>query len=293
MSEYKTGTVNVTNGSAVVVGVGTEFLTNVDEGDIFTKVDSGVTYTVGSVTDDTHLVLTGNYAGATESGISYTISTGFTSPDHIAYPEPGDTQPTATVKRAILKIQALFTSLISGTALAAATIYESTADGLAGTTNGDLFWVASSLSFTLYRNDAGSATEISEALNLLALSDHNAEVTAHGQTTVGRALVTAVNAAAARTAINAPSVDDIGLKETGTLAFSAATDADFRADYQSITFTDAFADADYRLLFEVESGDPEFIGEIVPYDRTDAGCKVRLTGSGDGTIRWTAFGILA
>lgn len=115
MSEYNTGTVNVTNGDATVEGIGTAFLSNVAAGDIFTKLASGVIYYVGSVTDDTHLELTGNYAGATESGISYTISTSFTSPDDIPYPEPGDTQPATITGAAIAKIQALFTSILNGT----------------------------------------------------------------------------------------------------------------------------------------------------------------------------------
>jgi sorbitol-specific phosphotransferase system component IIA len=66
------GTVSVTNGSTAVVGTGTTF-TNFSAGDEFTINSGGVpsTYKIQSVTDNTHLVLTTTYTGATAAGLTY------------------------------------------------------------------------------------------------------------------------------------------------------------------------------------------------------------------------------
>lgn len=78
MTDYNTGTVAVTNGSANVVGTDTLWATNVAVGDYF-RVDANGTgdaskwYKVLTVTDDTNIVLSGNYGEATESLVDYTI----------------------------------------------------------------------------------------------------------------------------------------------------------------------------------------------------------------------------
>ena len=77
MSIYTTGTINVTNGSNAVVGVGTSFLTNVTVGDSFIRTGDSVSYTVASITDDTHLTLSANYGGATGNGVAYSIGRDF------------------------------------------------------------------------------------------------------------------------------------------------------------------------------------------------------------------------
>ena len=69
---YNTGTVSVTNGSPNVTGSGTTWLVNAYVGQLFVSTD-GVRYTVSSVTDNTHLVLTANYGGSTLSGQSYSF----------------------------------------------------------------------------------------------------------------------------------------------------------------------------------------------------------------------------
>lgn len=70
---YNTGTAAFTNGSANVTGTGTAWSTHVFPGMTFVA-PGAVEYTVASVTDDTHLVLTANYAGSTASGQAYTVS---------------------------------------------------------------------------------------------------------------------------------------------------------------------------------------------------------------------------
>lgn len=76
---YETGTISVTNGSAVVTGSGTAFTGNVQAGDeigIGSMLSRSVNfptvwYTVLSVDSDTQLTLSANYAEATASGQSF------------------------------------------------------------------------------------------------------------------------------------------------------------------------------------------------------------------------------
>jgi len=110
--QYKVGTVNVTNGSPNVVGVGTEFVANINAGDFFIRVGDLPVYDVASVTDDTNLVLTGNYAGVTGSAVLYTIHRDFTS-DNIPLMSAGDIETDKVFTRAMNKIQTLMTTGIS------------------------------------------------------------------------------------------------------------------------------------------------------------------------------------
>lgn len=64
------GTVAATNASPAVLGTGTAFKTQLVVGSII--FISGVSYTVLSITDDTHLTLTASYAAATASGLAAT-----------------------------------------------------------------------------------------------------------------------------------------------------------------------------------------------------------------------------
>jgi len=114
MSQTTTGTVDVTNGSAIVVGTGTSWLTTVSAGDGFTIVDSAVTYTVASVTDDTHLNLSTTYTGTTATGQYYAIFRDFTSPDNIPELNKGDIETATVITRAFRKIQDILTSFAVG-----------------------------------------------------------------------------------------------------------------------------------------------------------------------------------
>ena len=110
--QYRTGTVNVVNNDATVVGVGTLFTSEVQAGDIFTVAYSNVWYEVASVTDNTHLELSANYAGVTANGVSYVIARDFTSPDNIPYPQQGDIETASLLKRAITQIQSLLATQV-------------------------------------------------------------------------------------------------------------------------------------------------------------------------------------
>ena len=66
-----TGTVSVTNGTPNIVGAGTLFVSEMKIGDTIRITDSGLvdrTFTVLSITNNTNLVLTTVYTGATEVG---------------------------------------------------------------------------------------------------------------------------------------------------------------------------------------------------------------------------------
>ena len=88
MSQYRTGTVAVTNGSAVVTAVDpdagnglyaeTAWLTEVSSGDLFYLDGDDVAYVVGSVSTNKSLSLTGLYQGetVTPSGSPLLVGTG-------------------------------------------------------------------------------------------------------------------------------------------------------------------------------------------------------------------------
>lgn len=105
--KYDTGTVAVTNGSATVVGTGTVWSTSLAAGQLFSILGSGVTYTIASITNDTHLVLSANYGGTTASGQLYTVMQGFTTNYSIPYPDIGDVQTATLLKAALVLIDSL------------------------------------------------------------------------------------------------------------------------------------------------------------------------------------------
>lgn len=72
MSWYKTGQIAVTNGSRVVVGVGTNFTRSVEVGEALLGPD-GQHYEITSVPSATELRIGKNYAGPTAANQSYTI----------------------------------------------------------------------------------------------------------------------------------------------------------------------------------------------------------------------------
>ncbi|MDE2097816.1 MAG: hypothetical protein KGL39_11255 [Patescibacteria group bacterium] len=120
MSQYTTGTVSVTQGSNEVVGLGTLFLSNIKQGGVFTIVGSTIPYVVGQILDDTHFLLTSNYAGATAAEQSYIVQTSFTPNYNLPYPEQHDIETATIVKRAMLAIDPVLGSAASSSASAAA-----------------------------------------------------------------------------------------------------------------------------------------------------------------------------
>lgn len=72
MAWYRAGTVSVTNGSAVVTGANTDFVSNTQQGEAFLGPDGRV-YEVGQVISATQLTLGGNYQGASAGGQGYAL----------------------------------------------------------------------------------------------------------------------------------------------------------------------------------------------------------------------------
>lgn len=112
MAQYKTGTVSVTNGSAVVTGTNTLWLSNINAGDAFTVAGTGVIYDVASVDSDTQISLTAPYGGSTASGLIYAATRDFTSPDNFPELVAGDIETPTILTRAIRKIQQKFNSVL-------------------------------------------------------------------------------------------------------------------------------------------------------------------------------------
>jgi hypothetical protein len=108
VSQYRAGTVTVTNGDATVVGVGTLFNTEVTIGDLFARDSENVLYRVASITDDTNLELAAVYAGVTGAGESYSITRDFSAPDNFPLPVKGDIQTALIINEAIALIQTRF-----------------------------------------------------------------------------------------------------------------------------------------------------------------------------------------
>ena len=81
--QYKTGTVNLTNGSATVSGVGTAWLNQVEAGDVFIHrrddgTDDLVSYTIANVSSNSQLQLSAPYQGSSGTGQAYGITRDFT-----------------------------------------------------------------------------------------------------------------------------------------------------------------------------------------------------------------------
>ncbi len=123
MSQYKTGSVAVTNGSAAVVGTGTLWASNAAAGQTFMINGAAVPYVVGSVNSDTSITLSSNYAGATQSGLSYEINTSRTPVFGFDYMEQKDIDTATTFKRAMFQIEKVLTGGVSYPTLTASAPY--------------------------------------------------------------------------------------------------------------------------------------------------------------------------
>lgn len=104
MGQYSTGVVDITNGSATVSGIGTVWTTNATAGDIFIVQGDAVSYTIASVTNDTTLQLTANYAGVTDTSANYTIHIDFTAAKGIPLLAEGDVETSRIFSDAMLLI---------------------------------------------------------------------------------------------------------------------------------------------------------------------------------------------
>lgn len=72
--QYRVGTVEVTQGSPIVVGTGTLFSTNIKAGDLFKLLTDSIAYTILSVESDTQFTLETSYVGTSYPTRQYSIS---------------------------------------------------------------------------------------------------------------------------------------------------------------------------------------------------------------------------
>jgi hypothetical protein len=144
MSQYKTGTVSITNGSPIVTGSGTSWLANVSSGDSFKIKSENVVYSIASVDSDLQITLTISYVGVTASDLEYQIIVDFTPGLNIPEIWANDIDWPYHLTVGLRKIDTLFTGLItiSKTSCRTATTtvldcaYNSTALTLTANSNG-------------------------------------------------------------------------------------------------------------------------------------------------------------
>lgn len=107
LSQYRTGTVTLASGEAVVIGQGTTFLSNVQAGDLFKKQNQNSIYEVGSVDSNTQITLTSKYVGSGESGVTYSITRDFTPNMSLPEISSGDRDWPYLLTRALRLIDTL------------------------------------------------------------------------------------------------------------------------------------------------------------------------------------------
>lgn len=107
--QYKTGSVSVTFDSNVVSGVGTEWLSNISVGDLFSLKNSNILYEISSVNSDTQITLVSGYRGGSKTS-EYTIHRDFTSPNALPTLSRGDINTGTIVTKMTRIIQSLFLS---------------------------------------------------------------------------------------------------------------------------------------------------------------------------------------
>lgn len=104
MSQYQVGTVDVVNGSSTVDGNGTVWNTNVVAGDLFKVSGESAIYVIATVVSDTEITLESNYAGGTDTGVSYAIIRDFTVNYSLPKMSQGDIDPHEIFNRMVNKI---------------------------------------------------------------------------------------------------------------------------------------------------------------------------------------------
>lgn len=68
MAQYNIGLADFVNGSNVITGSGTEWLTNLEPGNLIIRQGEGISYTIANVSSDTELEISVNYAGLSSGG---------------------------------------------------------------------------------------------------------------------------------------------------------------------------------------------------------------------------------
>ena len=141
MSQVRTGTVDVTNGSQVVTGSGTNWLTSTKINDLFIIQGESVIYRIIAVSSDTQISLSSNYVGTTAAGVAYVIHVDFTA-SGIPLMQDGDIE---TVSIYNLAVVALEQGLSSGTYYLGAFTTAPTSTGTGGAITQGMMYFDTSL----------------------------------------------------------------------------------------------------------------------------------------------------
>lgn len=247
MSQYRTGTVSVTNGSNVVTGHGTAWLANVGKGDWFIVKGDSVDYTVGTVTADGQLTLSVSYQGKTAIGFLYAIGRDFTALYNLPLISDGDLCTGTTYSRGMRLIDARLNQTVKGSPpVQSVTI----AAPPAAPTNGQLWIVAANATGAwagqtnaVAQWDDGWVFLTPEPGNRVWVLDQKLEMLWTGDawvdSTAGlpQVLAAVAQAEAAETAVaenataaeNAATAASTSATSAGTSATSAKTEADAAA----------------------------------------------------------------
>ena len=102
MAQYKTGTVAVTLGSALVPGTGVDF-SAIQSGDLFVVVGRTAVYQIASVSGS-QLTLTTTYAESSGSGLNYCITRDFTPNFQLPTMSAGDIETATIFTQAMTRI---------------------------------------------------------------------------------------------------------------------------------------------------------------------------------------------
>ena len=104
MSQVRIGTVDVTNGSQVVSGSGTNWLSSVSANDLFIIQGESVIYRIASVASDTQLSLSSNYVGVTATALPYVVHIDFTT-SGIPLMQDGDIETVSIYNLAVVSLE--------------------------------------------------------------------------------------------------------------------------------------------------------------------------------------------
>lgn len=112
MTQYALGTVAVTNGSAVVTGTDTNWLSSGIAADGLLAIqDEFVWYDVLTVDSDTQITLKTNYTGTTKTAQPYVAQLSFTPNQNFPTPTFGDIGTAGLLAKSLLQIDADLTTL--------------------------------------------------------------------------------------------------------------------------------------------------------------------------------------
>lgn len=104
MSQYRTGTISVTNGSATVTGTDTSWVGNVSVGQVIGLRNDWKAYEIAAVVSDTEITLTTTYEGSTVENTYYYIIRDYSEFLQLPLPNQGDVELAYIIRRALLAL---------------------------------------------------------------------------------------------------------------------------------------------------------------------------------------------